>query len=345
MSSKLKTEITGEEDGFFHILNLVENFCLCAALKSLFTMKIYNYMHSKKKSSTQDIANSLALDPTRLEAFLLYLRNAGLVLKDSNGLWSVSDKLVRMQVYQPWIEMMIGGYGITFLNLYDGLKDKNLILDRNEKYVGSGSCGISQFGALPLVKELIYKHELKCDSVLDIGCGNGNYLYSLSQMLGKIEAYGIEPSEAVVLEANNYLSKLGVSHHIKVFKGSAKDFDKVITEKPKVILICFVLHEILAQEGKQGVINFLKKIKNYFPLSKVVVIEIDEKFSEIKNKKIEQGYYNPYFLLHFFTNQKLETADFWRNMFADIGFKILEEKKISNKLDDTGIEVGFLLSS
>lgn len=47
-------------------------------------------------------------------------------------------------------------------------------------------------------------------SVLDVGCGTGNYLLALDQLVG-CTCWGIDPSEAMLTEARNRLPKARLS--------------------------------------------------------------------------------------------------------------------------------------
>ena len=102
----------------------------------------------------------------------------------------------------------------------------------------------------------------------------------------------------------------------------------------------------MAQDGEQGVINFLLKLNKHFPDAKLIVVEVDDAFgsASIYSDPIYLGYYNPYFLLHHFTQQKLEKVEFWRKIFALAGLSIISENKIESVVDSTGLEIGFLLS-
>jgi ubiquinone/menaquinone biosynthesis C-methylase UbiE len=43
-------------------------------------------------------------------------------------------------------------------------------------------------------------------SVLDVGCGTGNYLFALSEIVG-CDCWGIDPSEAMLAKAQSQLTK------------------------------------------------------------------------------------------------------------------------------------------
>ena len=332
---------------FLKTLEYIRNFCLISVLDNFFNLGIGEYINKKSSATLEDIAFDKKLDKERLEATLNYLKNEGFVSKNSKNEWIITNCYKNIFPYKAWIEMMVGGYGQTFLNIDQGLYSKKKVLHRNIEKVSNGSCGISSFGALPLVKEVIINNNISCKTVADVGCGNGNYLIELSNLLGNIKALGIESNKKSANLANNFICKKNLSKKIKVIQNKGQEIPKSLIDfQPDVVLICFVLHEILAQEGKEGVIKFLIKISTLLPNSKFIIIEVDDEFYNSSNylDPIYLGYYNPYFLLHFFTNQKLMKKAFWREVFKSSGLLILKEYNILSELDSTGIEVCFLLS-
>jgi 2-ketoarginine methyltransferase len=107
----------------------------------------------------------------------------------------------------------------------------------------------------------------------------------------------------------------------------------------------FVLHEILGQDGERGVIDFLSEIRRENPGAHVVVIEVSDQIHDRTQMQhgLARSYYNPYYLLHYFTNQKLETHEYWLSVFARAGFEVLARATTSAEVDSTGLELGYLL--
>src|SRR5580704_6064421 len=61
------------------------------------------------------------LDRARVTALVDYLAAAGVIARDPTGLLTLTPLGHRFGQARPWYEMMIGGYGITFLELGDHL--------------------------------------------------------------------------------------------------------------------------------------------------------------------------------------------------------------------------------
>jgi 2-ketoarginine methyltransferase len=56
------------------------------------------------------------------------------------------------------------------------------------------------------------------------------------------------------------------------------------------------------------------------------------------------GYYNPYYLLHHLTKQRLENTSFWEMIFAETGYKLVAKDYPVPLYDPLQLKVGFLLA-
>ena len=77
----------------------------------------------------------------------------------------------------------------------------------------------------------------------------------------------------------------------------------------------------------------------------MLIVEVDY---DIDNHKIMKspmglGYYNLYYMLHPFTNQKLLSQKKWDEIFSKARFKIVEKKVVDPKVDPSGLEIGYVL--
>lgn len=107
-----------------------------------------------------------------------------------------------------------------------------------------------------VLRRLISKGELgPASSVVDVGCGTGNYLLALSEIVG-CDCWGIEPSVAMLAEAQRRLIKAHLFHASAERMGlPTGQFDFVfavdvvhhLTDRPRSIRECF---RILRPGGK-----------------------------------------------------------------------------------------------
>ncbi|MDC0675724.1 2-ketoarginine methyltransferase [Nannocystis radixulma] len=332
------------EDGLIEAIEPIRQFALATAIFHLFEAGIYDRIDDAP-SSVAELASALGHDRAKLQGLLSYLRNEELVTLD-DGEVALTRRGRALAKYRAWYTMLIGGYGQTFMAIGDHLGVGSGGAARDIVHVGVGSCGISRHDAFPLTQELIDKMRRKPEVVCDLGCGNGMYLVEFCRYFPGLRAVGIEPSEASCAAARDFIAEAGFSDRIEIVCNSAVEFvaDPKAT-KPDLYVLGFVLHEILGQEGERGVIDFLSKIRAENRGAHVVVIEVSDQIDEAKQMQhgLARAYYNPYYLLHYFTNQKLETHEYWMSVFARSGFEVLARATTSAEVDSTGFELGYLL--
>lgn len=320
-------------------------FVLASSIFHLFETGIYEQINNKF-ITIEELASTLKLDLEKLRGFLLYCANENIVEIDKSGV-KLTEFGKSFLAYRGWYEMLIGGYGDTFLQIGSCLSKDSGSATRDAKYVGIGSCAISQYDALPLTKKLLSFSDKDYQLALDIGCGNAQYLVEFCQYFPKINAIGVEPDNGGFLEAQALVCESKLQDRIQLFNNTAIDFFSNAEIEPDLVIISFVLHEILGQSGEDGVKSFLKSITQRFAGIDIVIIEVDNQINqpEVMRHGLSEAYYNPYYLLHYFTNQKLETDAYWTDLFNDCGLKILAKEYPENCIDSTKLEIGYLLRS
>jgi SAM-dependent methyltransferase len=223
----------------------------------------------------------------------------------------------------------IGGY--QFINAYYSVfenlanllskqKQYGVEVNRDIKYVTAGSAETEKIIPYPYTKRLIRKY--KCKSVFDLGCGNGEFLIYLSDVLSET-SYGVDISTTAVQEASNNIAKHNLSGHINVFQGDILNLGDKINVKADVLTILYILHELVESENNVGeVIKLLKNLRTFFPGSKLIVLEAckQDTFALRKTKSFLVEHH----LFHLMSKQTLLTSEDWKNIFLKSGYKVLE---------------------
>lgn len=217
----------------------------------------------------------------------------------------------------------INAYYSVFENLANLLtkqKQYGLHVNRDIKYVTAGSAETEKIIPYPYTKRLVKKY--KCKSVFDLGCGNGEFLIYLSDVLPE-KSYGVDISNAAVQEAINNIARHSLSGHIDVFQGDILNLGDKINVKADALTILYILHELVEAENNiSGVINFLKNLRTFFPESKLIVLEAckQDTFALRKTKNFLAEHH----LFHLASKQTLLPFGDWKNIFLKSGYKILE---------------------
>lgn len=325
-------------------LQPIRSFVVAAAIQHLFHSGLYDALGTTDHDEAAVIAR-LELEPARAEALLQFLRNEG-YLGGANGRVHMLDKARALAEFRGWYTMLIGGYGQTFLELGDKLRVGSASATRRADLVGIGSCAISHYDAIPLTRRLMAQIPGGVQRVLDLGCGNALYLVEFCKLFPQIEAWGVEP------DRRGYEAAVALVEHAQLQRrihltcsGAVEFFHAPVDFAPDLTVLGFVLHEILGQEGEAGVVAFLRQLTDRFPDIHLVVIEVDQKMADPSAMRhgLSLAYYNPYYLFHPFTRQRLETRAFWLALFQAAGLAVIAEDTVTPDVDSTGLELGFLL--
>lgn len=279
--------------------------------------------------------------PERVEALQLFLRTAGYTEDDR-----ATDKLVQIWEARGWYQMMIGGYGRTFLEIGQGFTDPAAV-PRDGRMVGVGSCAISVHDAIPLMYRVLDQRGKTYRSGIDLGCGSGIFLTTLAEKYPDMRLTGIEPSTEGAAAAVEFVAGSLHADRIGIVNADAIGHLEHTDSHYDFGIISFVIHEILGQEGEAGVRKFLRTLFDNNPGLELLVIDIDYCWDNAEAMKDPHrtNYYNHYFLLHPFTDQCLATKQYWLGLFDSEGLEVVAADVDTPGLDETGIVTAILLRS
>jgi SAM-dependent methyltransferase len=223
----------------------------------------------------------------------------------------------------------IGGY--QFINAYYSVfenlanllskqKQYGVEVNRDIKYVTKGSAETEKIIPYPYAKGLIEKY--KCKSVCDLGCGNGEFLIYLSDVLTE-KSYGIDISNVAVQEAVTNIAKHHLSERIDVFQSDIMELNDGIKMEADALTLLYILHELVEQENDTGkIIKLLKNLRKSFPSSKLIVLEAC-RYDTVFLRKTK-SFLAEHHLFHLASRQTLLAFEDWKNVFMRAEYKILE---------------------
>ena len=320
---------------------------LAIALHHLFSSGVFDELASPAEAvPIASVAEALGLDAHRLRGLLLFLANEDVVTVEDDAV-ALTPKGRQYGEFRPWYTMMIGGYTTTLEQIGRALPEGSPFCTREGRYVGQGSCQVARYDGMPITRTLLARAGIDSREVLDLGCGNGLYLIDFCRDLPEIRAWGAEPDQGGYEEAVELVEQAGMSDRIRLLHRSATEFllDPPAACDPDLIVFGYVLHEVLAQEGEDAVVELLRGVVERFPRINVVVVEV---VNEIENPAVmrhglARNFWNPYYLLHYFTPQRLETQAFWERIFELAGLRVEDVITTDPAVDSTGVELGYLL--
>lgn len=333
------------EQRLIEALQPIRSFAFATTLYHFFESGLFDVLKAGEKSATQ-LSEEKELEPARVEALLLFLQNEG-VVEQREGRFALTARGLGFEDFRGWYTMFIGGYGGTFLQMGDRLRKGSPSATRDAARVGVGSCAISHYDAIPLTRSLMSRVPRERARLLDLGCGNALYLVEFCKALPQIEAWGVEPDPEGYRAAVELVKREGLESRIRLTCSGALEFFRTVDAgyQPDFIVLGFVLHEILGQNGEGAVVEFLQSVTGRFPDVHLVIIEVDQQMDNprVMRHGLALGYYNAYYLLHPFTRQRLETRAFWDALFERAGLEVVAREDVDPNVDSTALEIGYLL--
>ncbi|GAA3237987.1 methyltransferase domain-containing protein [Dactylosporangium siamense] len=340
-------EITpGLEKRLIGALQPIRGFVLAQALHQFMDTGIHDALTKHGALPVDRLAQLCGLSADRLGGFLLYLANEDFVVIAVDGTVGLTSAGAEIGVFQPWYALLVGGYTPAFAGLREALADPAAYASRNAAQVGVGSCGISEYDALPIAERLFQQIPGRVGTVVDLGCGDGRYLAELCDRNPGLRGVGVELAEQSVTNARRLMQQRGLAERVAVVAGRADDPpDLADRPGPLCFITAFVLQEILEQRDRAAILELLCKVFARHPDASWIVIEVDHRPADpdVMGHDLGLAYYNPYYLIHRITEQRLETRRFWEDLFAEAGLSVVGPEVPDPVYDSLGLKLGYLL--
>jgi 2-ketoarginine methyltransferase len=325
------------------VLQPIRHFFLAQAIEFGLRSGLLERLAADERATLHETAEALGMDPQRLAGLLRYLAAEGIVaeLEHHPVLTRRGREFLE---FRPWYELLIGGYDSTLKELPFVMKSEKVYAARNDAMVGKGSCGISRYDAIPMVRRLLTHISEPVETLVDLGCGDGTFLLELCGDTGR--GIGVDPITSSIDRAQASALACGRADRVTFTAAAAEDFvEQPLALRAPCFITAFSLQEVLEQRGREAVVTLVRRVLAN-PGAHLIVVEVDHRPTDasIMRHGLGLAYYNPYYLLHQLTEQRLETVAFWRELFAEATADVVMQLTTDPEVDSTGLEIGFLLS-
>ena len=282
---------------------------------------------------------------------LLYLINLGLIkFKNKEKKKFKSTSLGKKIFLRAGSFLILHSYKPFINNLNETLfknQLSNYKCDREENIIGSGSIHKKKF--FPKAFKILKKNEIGL--IVDIGCGNGNFLKEANKKFKNIPIFASDFSALAVKETKNNLRNINCEK--KFFtcdafnvKKWSDEVNKIKIKNKKKILISlwFILHEI-SKTKPQNIIIFFKNLKKYLPNAKILIGEITSIPSNILSKNIDTSIMPEFLFFHQLSNQGVLKYSDYKKIQSKIPQKVNREIKFDTvKFKNKSIPSAFIWS-
>ena len=199
---------------------------------------------------------------------------------------------------------------------------------RNDQYDAIASASLTSIFSYGFSWNLL--RHAGCQSLLDVGCGTGEYLEFLERNSAMDELCGMDISE----DAINQGKEMGFeSRRVRLMVGDIFDLkksDSLIRQRPvDVVSIMFVLHEF----QKEQVESILKSVRDAYPQSRILLTELIRRSSD-ETRKAKRTVLPELKFVHELSRQVLRAPSEWKELFSVAGYGVVMERinRVTNQV-------------
>ena len=211
-------------------------------------------------------------------------------------------------------------------------------VERLENVIGSGMTHLRYFP--PVVSFL--KRKVDFDVLVDIGCGDGQFLSTfLKEVPGK-KLIGIDLSKLSTETTFANLRQQYPALEVSTICSDALDVKYWSREVLGVsgrgrvaISMWFLLHEISKGSGKI-LVEFFRQIHQVFPMAPVVVGEVVRQSEDILSKNSAKSLMSEYLLFHEISGQGILSWSEYKEVLKNIPYELSIERLFDEAISDTG---------
>lgn len=214
-------------------------------------------------------------------------------------------------------------------------------VERLENVIGSGKTHQRYFP--PAISFL--KRKVNFDVIVDIGCGDGQFLSAFLRGMPGKKVVGIDISKLSTEATYKNLREQYPEQEITMVCADALDVKKwskevlCVTGTRKVVIsMWFLLHEI-SRNKPDNIVEFFRKIHELFPAAPIVVGEVVRQSDDILSKHCAKSIMPEYLFFHEMSGQGILSWEEYQGILHNIPYELLLEKLFDEASDNDGEKI------
>lgn len=305
-------------------LTYIRGYATTCAWRTLLNCGFLDELEKKGRLSLRQYIADTQCSRSTLETIIEYLDGISLLKQDGDIVTFCPAGRAIFQEPRGMFELL-WAYEPCFTNLAEllsGDKQYGRDLTRDVTYVGIGSGRLCEQLPYPVMRRMISDHN--CKMILDLGCGDMGLISGLCRENSDIRAHGIDVSSDMIEFCQQQLTQQNYDGRL-----TAQQADMFnIAQPPETplpidcITACDTFHEYLQQPEK--IVQLLRGLRGVFPQAIFVIGEFCLQDPDWLRKHPTASL--EHHLFHQLSNQKIGSAQQWRDIFAEAELTIIEEQ-------------------
>jgi len=306
-----------------------------AVIDCLVALEEAGVMERLRSPAGVDCASERGMDCGILQTVLEYLFENDLLRRLGSGRFVVRDP----RQFEATLDAMYAclayrdpGHAIG--QLMSGRVRYGRDIARSDKYDAVASATLTSKFSYGFARNLILRSGAA--SLLDVGCGTGQFLGYLSESGFGGRLYGMDQAEEAI-----EVGKAEQQGHanVQLFAGDAlklrESAERHGVRSVDLVSFMFVMHEF-----DDGLVRgVLAGVADAFPSARLLLTELLNRTSDELRRSRETTVFPELKLVHRLSNQVLRNRDEWVTLLAGCGYNLMEETR-----NDTANHVGLLFS-
>lgn len=282
-----------------------------------------------------DIDGHPEVDRAVLETVLEYLFENDLLRRTGSGRYAVRDPRrfeVTLDALYACLAYREPGHDMG--QLLSGQARYGRDVSRSDKYDAIASATLTSKFSYGFAQSLIQRSG--ADSLLDIGCGTGQFLSYLAERGFTGRLYGMDQAEDAIAAGKAAQRQ---RDNVQLFVGDAlrlkESARQIGVQSVALVSFMFVLHEF----DDHLVKAVLAGIADAFPQAGLLLIELVDRTSDELRRTRETTVFPELKLVHRLSNQVLRTSRQWVSLLDGSGYRVAAQSR-----NDLANHVGFLFA-
>lgn len=322
----MTTQATQVINGQDEIFRLAKGYYTTKALLALWRLGLLGEAAKGAELDLAEVGPRLGVGEDHLRPIFDYLIVRGYLERVSAGVYRLSERGVAASPYFGYLSTMVGAYEPVFSRVEELLTGDlryGVDISRSHEEMVRGLTALEDRMMGTVTEVVIGGGATK---VVDLGCGSARMLANICARGADTRAVGVDRDPNSCAVARETVRERGLEDRLTIIQGDAADLDTLPQEAlagVDTVTVMFLLHEILRQRGRPGIVTLLRQIAGVVGQNgRLVMVEVagtvDHTYRE------NQLFVPEYELLHEYTNQRLAPREDWESMANEAGMKVLD---------------------